>query len=100
MLLFVTLWFSAFQAALQAQNYPEFFQKDVSFSWPLTTSCLITLQEYWLTSAEHRKACHRKNKALTISEFTSAQAQGSERSDGPPMITKDKGTQDAKRGKK
>ncbi len=62
------------------------------------TPCQSTppLQEHWLTSAECRNACHRRSKTLTISEFTSAQAQGSARSDGPPnsLVIKDKDTEE------
>ncbi len=56
----------------------------------------LPLQGHLLTSAERRKACHRRSKTLTISEFTSAQAQGSTRSDRPPnsLVIKDKDTEE------
>lgn len=56
----------------------------------------LPLQGHLLTSAERRKACHRRSKTLTISEFTSAQAQGSARSDRPPnsLVIKDKDTEE------
>lgn len=49
------------------------------------------------TSAECRNTCHSGSKTLTISEFTSAQAQGSVRADGPPnsLVIKDKDTEEA-----
>lgn len=43
-----------------------------------------------------QNTCHKRSKTLTISEFTSAQAQGSARSDRPPnsLVIKDKDTEE------
>lgn len=48
------------------------------------------------TSAECRNTCHKRGETLPISEFTSAQAQGSVRSDRPPnsLVIKDKDTEE------
>ncbi len=78
----------AVQAALQTEETHMHTQTPRQSTPPL--------QEHWLTSAECRNACHRRSKTLTISEFTSAQAQGSARSDGPPnsLVIKDKDTEE------
>lgn len=56
-------------------------------------------QERRLPSAECTEACHRRSETLTISEFTSAQAQGSARSDRPPnsLVIKDKDSRGGRR---
>lgn len=83
---------------------PEVFLNIPNTPPPLTHMCTrqipsvhsISLQEHRLTSAERRIACHRRSETLTISEFTSAQAQGSARSDRPPnsLVIKDKDTEE------
>lgn len=56
---------------------------------PLTPPRLARTYISW-----NKKACHRRRETLNISEFTSSQASGSGRSDGPPKRSpiKDKDT--------
>lgn len=82
---FYTYAHTILQAAQELQRYSQIFQ-----IFPLSTDTqthtsppLTPLYLCRSTSAECRNTCHKRSKTLTISEFTSAQAQGSARSDHP-----------------
>lgn len=95
---FYTYAHTILQAAQELQRYSQIFQ-----IFPLSTDTqahtstpLTPLYLCRSTSAECRHTCHKRSKTLTISEFTSAQAQGSARSDRPPnrLVIKDKDTEE------
>lgn len=71
---------TSFQAALEVQRCSQIFQIFPPLSADTQARRLPSVRSTSagarLTSAECRNACHRRSKTLTISEFTSAQAQG------------------------
>ena len=75
-----TLVPTSFQAALEVQRCSQIFQIFPPLSADTQARQLPSVRSASagarLTSAECRNACHRRSKTLTISEFTSAQAQG------------------------